>query len=283
MMNDDTCSSLPNEEPDIPIEPSSYGTPPPPPPPLQSARAALRAERERTHGIFARFGDNFGPLEKGRGPFKVIEALLKRPATVAHEITNRNPFLISAVLLIIIAVSMAGYGLIMGTFAGGEQLWAVPVKVLMGQLLSALICLPSLYIFMCLSGGEQSFAQVWGLFLSALALSAILLVGFAPISWIFSQSTNAISFMGGLHLVFWVIGTCFALQLLEAAFTFLNRRRIGVLKIWSVIFVLVVVQMCTTLRPLVGNFQGYKLEGKQFFLAHWMQTANKTVATPTSD
>jgi hypothetical protein len=30
--------------------------------------------------------------------------------------------------------------------------------------------------------------------------------------------------------------------------------------------------MCTFLRPLVGEFKGYHLEGKQFFCAHWFQT-----------
>ena len=37
-----------------------------------------------------------------------------------------------------------------------------------------------------------------GLLLQALALGAILLVGFAPIAWVFSQSTQAAAFMGGL-------------------------------------------------------------------------------------
>jgi len=29
------------------------------------------------------------------------------------------------------------------------------------------------------------------------------------------------------------------------------------------------MQMCTTLRPLVGEFQGFRLLGKKFFLVHW--------------
>ncbi len=164
---------------------------------------------------------------------------------------------------------MIGYGFIMACFTGGDQLWAVPVKVLIGTFLSALICLPSLYILTCLAGGEQSLPQILGLFLQALALSAILLAGFAPITWIFSQSTNTVAFMGFLHLVFWMIGIHFGLKLLMTALGFLNKRDMGVLKVWSVIFIVVVMQMCTTLRPLVGEFRGTELQGKKFFLAHW--------------
>lgn len=234
-----------------------------------ASRPSKRRDR-RSGGMFSRFGEDFGPLEGDTTPLRVVELLLKRPARVTHEIVEGNLPRIVTVLLTVIAVSMLGYGLVMGTFSGGHQLWAVPLKVVIGALLSALICLPSLYIFMCLSGSDQSFSAVWGLFLSSLALCGVLLVGFAPIAWIFSQSTNAIGFMGAMHLLFWLIGTCFGLSLLEAAFAFLNKRSIGVLKVWSVIFVLVVVQMCTALRPLVGEFQGFQLQGKKFFLIHWM-------------
>ncbi len=40
------------------------------------------------------------------------------------------------------------YGLVMGSFSGGVQWWAAPAKLVGGTLLSAVICLPSLYIFM---------------------------------------------------------------------------------------------------------------------------------------
>ena len=46
----------------------------------------------------------------------------------------------------------AGYGMVVGSFSGGSQMWIAPAKIAIGTILSILICLPSLYIFTCLSG-----------------------------------------------------------------------------------------------------------------------------------
>jgi len=224
------------------------------------------------NGMFSTFGADFGPMNESPTPSKVVEALLKHPARVTHELLKGKRRRTTLVLLLIVAVCMSAYGLLMGFFSGGEQLWFVPVKVLAGTLLAFLICLPSLYIFACLSGSDQSFPEVVGLFLQSLALGGILLVGFAPVAWIFSQSTGTIGFMGFLHLLFWMVGMYFGLRLLSAAFVFLHQRPMKVLKLWMVIYVLVVMQMCTALRPLVGEFAGYRLQGKKFFLAHWAES-----------
>ncbi len=39
--------------------------------------------------------------------------------------------------------------------------------------------------------------------------------------------------------------------------------------VWAGVFFLVVLQLSTTLRPLVGEFDGLSLADKQFFLEHW--------------
>lgn len=128
-------------------------------------------------------------MESTPTPFRVVDSLLKHPARVVYEIAKNGSVRCAAALLAITAVCLLGYGVVMGTFSGGAQWWAVPLKVALGMLFSALICLPSLYIFACLSGGKQSLPEVGGFLLLALALGSILLVGFAPIAWIFSQTT----------------------------------------------------------------------------------------------
>ena len=55
------------------------------------------------------------------------------------------------------------YGLVAGTFSGGPQLWIAPAKIAMGLMISALICLPSLYIFTCLSGSQARLVEVCGM------------------------------------------------------------------------------------------------------------------------
>ncbi len=215
------------------------------------------------------FGSQYAPMDKSITTQRMVSTLLKQPAQVIYEIIEGNRPRVLLALCFILVTCMLGYGFVMGLFSGGHQLWAVPVKVCLGVLLSAAICLPSLYIFVCLSGGDQSLSQVAGMLLAALALSGVLLVGFAPIAWVFSQSTNASGFMGGIHIVFWGIGFVFGMRLLESALKHLNSYATGVFKTWAVIFILVVLQMTTTLRPLVGEYRGARVLGKKFFLHHW--------------
>ncbi len=214
------------------------------------------------------FESNFEPMEKGTATTSVIEEILKRPARVIYEIIKGNSRGVCASLLLIISLCMIGYGVVMGFFSGGHQLWMAPLKVTIGLYASALICLPSLYIFSCICGGDQSFSQVWNLLLATLALSSLLLIGFAPVAWIFSQSTDTIGFMGFTHLLFWLVGMGFGLELLKKAFLLLNKRSLKLVRLWSIIFVLVALQMCTVLRPLIGEYDGFRLQGKKSFITH---------------
>ena len=153
--------------------------------------------------------------------------------------------------------------------SGGEQLWAAPVKIAVGLMISALICLPSLYIFTCLSGSQARLVEVCGLLAGLLMLMTILLIGFAPVAWIFSQSTESLAWMGTLHLVFWFIATIFGLRFLEAGFSHSNARSHAGFHTWVVIFLLVAVQMTTALRPILGKADAFLPMEKQFFVNHW--------------
>ena len=64
------------------------------------------------------------------GLFGAVEAVLREPRRVMHP-TPAGPATArsSARLLLIAIVSAAVYGLIVGTFSGGTQLWAAPAKI----------------------------------------------------------------------------------------------------------------------------------------------------------
>jgi len=151
----------------------------------------------------------------------------------------------------------------------GTQLWAAPVKIAAGLLVSALICLPSLYIFTCLSGSHARLAEISGLTAGLLMLMTLLLIGFAPVAWLFSQSTNSIVWMGILHLLFLFIATMFGLRFLQAGFSHSRARSSAGIFTWTLIFVLVVLQMTTALRPIVGTSPDFFPKEKKFFLSHW--------------
>ncbi|MEP6699230.1 MAG: hypothetical protein ABJB09_05810 [Verrucomicrobiota bacterium] len=216
----------------------------------------------------------FEPMPNGVSPVAIIEALLKYPGRIIHELQNNWRASLSSWLLIFALLGMAMYGLVVGCFSGGAQTWIAPAKLALGTLLAMLICLPSLYIFACLGGVEARLRTVCGVLLAAVALGALLLIGFAPVAWLFSQSTDSIAFMGALHLVLWVVGIAFGLRLVYAMVRFLNGAG-NQLKLWSFIFILVCLQMTTTLRPLLGTSKNFLPGEKKFFLAHWYETIAK--------
>jgi hypothetical protein len=186
-----------------------------------------------------------------------------------YQLRQTNPGrLIGAMIFVSILCSLV-YGVVVGTFSNGDQLWAAPVKIAGGLLISALICLPSLYIFACLSGSRARLAEMFGLVAGLLMLMTILLIGFAPVAWLFSQSTDSLPWMGALHLIFWFIATIFGLRFLQAGFSHSQARSNAGLATWMVVFVLVAVQMTTALRPIVGKANTFLPTQKKFFLAHW--------------
>jgi hypothetical protein len=100
-------------------------------------------------------------------------------------------------------------------------------------------------------------------------LTTILLIGFAPVAWLFSQSTKLIVWMGALHLLFWFVATVFGLRFLEAGFSHSHARSRAGFNTWVVIFVLVVLQMTTALRPIVGPTDRFFPQEKKFFVSYW--------------
>jgi hypothetical protein len=149
------------------------------------------------------------------------------------------------------------------------------------MLISGLICLPSLYIFTCLSGSRAGLSEIFGLLCGLSLLMTLLLVGFAPVAWLFSESTRSVTWMGVLHLVFWFIATGFGLRFLAAGFSHSQARSSAGLYTWVVIFLLVTVQMTTALRPLVGTAKTFLPTEKKFFLTHWGEHLNEPTAPGT--
>jgi hypothetical protein len=201
----------------------------------------------------------------------VIEALLKHPGRIIYELQKNWRPSLSVWLLIFALTGLAAYGVIVGSFAGGTQMWIAPAKICLGALLAMLICLPSLYIFACLAGIESHVRSIAGILFAAVALSAVLLIGFAPVAWIFSQATDSVAFMGALHLILWAIAIGFGLRLIGATSRLLGGRSPGQMNLWSLIFILVCLQMMTTLRPIVGRSDHFLPGEKKFFLAHWFE------------
>lgn len=201
----------------------------------------------------------------------ILNHLLKKPLSVIHELKHgaRSPL---PALLIITLASLGVFGLVLGMFSAGAQLWAAPVKVVGGVLFSGLICLPSLYIFGSLGGMDAKVQHIAGIMLTFLAITSLLLVGFAPVVWLFSTSSNSLVFFGFLCLAIWIVCLLFGLRVIARASKSMGGGRGGHLNIWAVIFMMVTVQMTTTLRPVIGKSDSFlNLEEKRFFMHYWFE------------
>ena len=103
-------------------------------------------------------------------------------------------------------------------------------------------------------------------------LMTLLLIGFAPVAWLFSQSTESVTGMAALHLIFWGVATAFALRFLKAGYSRFQSRSTAGLYVWIIIFLLVMLQMTTALRPIVGTADTFLPKQKKFFLGHWIDS-----------
>jgi len=223
------------------------------------------------------------PAERNAIPntFVAIEAILRQPRRLLFQMRQPGAGNLIAAMLFAAILCAVAYGVVVGTFSRGEQLWAAPVKIVMGLAISAAICLPSLYIFACLSGAHARLNEVCGLLAGLLLLMTILLIGFAPVAWIFSESTESVAAMGTFHLLFWFVATIFGIRFMKAGFTHAHARsQIGI-NVWIVIFLLVAMQMTCALRPILGKPAAtFFPTEKKFFVGHWFDTLD--AATPES-
>ena len=216
----------------------------------------------------------FAPLPAGCGWNGVLSALLCQPGQIVYQLhQSSGAWRVASVLAAIALLGLVVYGVVVGGFSGGTQLWVAPLKIAGGALLTAAICLPSLYVLSCLGGAHDTLklGPLAGLLLATIALNAILLVSFAPIAWVFSQSTDSIAFISCLHLGLWCVGYYFGLRLVLIGARFYGVIDRGYLLLWIAIVTLVSLQMMTTLRPIVGRSERLLPVEKKFFMNHWLE------------
>src|SRR5208282_3813997 len=88
--------------------------PPQIPPPLQGSRS---------------LGDD--PSERVAIPnvFAAIESILRQPRRLMFQLRQPGAGKLIAAMVFVSIVSSLIYGVVAGTFSGGTQLWAAPVKI----------------------------------------------------------------------------------------------------------------------------------------------------------
>ena len=214
------------------------------------------------------------PLPAEPPPPGLVAAVLKDPARIAGAIANREN--LSAASLLLLGAGLAGhalFGIAVGLFGGWPVAAMDAVKMPLVGLGALLLCFPSLYVFSCVAGMPLSIRQTLALGSACFAMMGLILVGLAPVAWLFAVSTSSLGFVAMLTFLLWLVAIGFAgrfVDKLRAAPLF--RRQAG-LKLWFAIFLLVTLQMATCLRPMLAKpgARGWITSEKQFFLAHFGQ------------
>ncbi len=211
-----------------------------------------------------------GPV--GPGFAGIVAALVQTPADLLAEANRpgRRPVLRLAALSM---GAMIIVGLVVASFSGGSQMFVVPLKLCLGLTLCALLCFPSLYVFSSVAGAGQSVRETSLALAMGVSLIGVLLVALAPVTWLFSQSTDAPGVMGALHVIALIVSASVGVRLMSKVMRALNGRAIAGVRAWGLMFVVVMLQMTTTLRPLVGEFDGLWHTERMFFLEHWARAS----------
>jgi hypothetical protein len=216
--------------------------------------------------------------------FTTFTSLLKDRQTFLEEIHKgiqlKNK--ISA-LLIFSFLCFSIYGAIIGSFHSPFQAMSSMVKLPALYLVTLMVCLPALYIFNALFGSRKTLAQHFTYVLSAAAVIALLLCGFAPVVLFFlmTLSIKEYSFYLLMNVAIFMITGVFGVSFLyqamrpiagenEAADTVKIRNTI--LQYWLVLYGFVGSQLGWTLRPFFGapgSFEVFRPKDGNFLTGVW--------------
>ena len=164
----------------------------------------------------------------------------------------------------------AGYGFALALFDSTAVAGMTAVKAALIALCSAALCLPSLYVFSCVAGLPITVTQAVALAAAVPAMTGLLLLGLAPVSWLFSVSTDNLPFVVIANLLAWGLAVSFSCRFFALLNQGANGEKPVGLNWWLVIYVIVSLQMTTTMRPLLRMPEtGWRATEKKFFLSHF--------------
>lgn len=200
-----------------------------------------------------------------------IGRLLKSPGSLAKQITeDRDLWRCGLHLLFWGLVCHSLYGVAMALYGGLPAAGMTVLKAPAIALSSILLCLPSLYVFSAVGGCPLSPSQAFAVGGGVVGMIGLLLLGLAPVAWLFAVSTKSCAFTVLFSVTAWFIAVGFARRFINQLRTVPSFSRTTGMKWWLLIYILVSLQMITTQRPLLERpGSGWYLGKKQFFLVHF--------------
>lgn len=218
------------------------------------------------------------PRAKGKiaQDLAIIETILRNRYYFFTEIRDGidipaklRALLISSITFFVI------YGAVLGSTHSALQALSSAIKLPLLFLSTLVITTPTLYFFNVLFSSKQSLMQNVLLILTAITVTAVILLAFSPISLFFIFTTSQYQFFKLLNVVIFAIaglaGTGFLRQGMKIVGSDAegsgSRRRI--VWLWIILYAFVGSQMAWTLRPFVGApsmpFELFRQLGGNFY------------------
>jgi hypothetical protein len=168
------------------------------------------------------------------------------------------------------------YGAVMGSTHSLWQTLSSAVKLPLLFLATLVVCSPTLYFFNLIFGSNQSLAQNFTLILTAITVTAVLLLSFAPIVLFFLLTTSHYQFFKllnvGVFAITGIVGVIFlsqGMRIVSASGKEGTGARQNVVRLWILIYAFVGSQMAWTLRPFIGaprlQFELFRQLGGNFY------------------
>jgi len=192
----------------------------------------------------------------------LIERLLREPDSIWRQVASeRNLGALNRQLVLATAAPLAVQGAVLGASSGALQALASALKLPMLFLLTLAICLPTLYLFNLFFGSRLRVSQTLAVVLCAMATTAVLTLGFTPISVFFLLSARSYAFFKILNVAILALTGLAGLRVLVTGMSTVsprpdvstpapsNRR---LLRGWLVVYAFVGTQLAWTLRPFFG-------------------------------
>jgi hypothetical protein len=194
--------------------------------------------------------------------FDTIAALLRDRQQFVDDIRQRiDPGRRALALLIGSTLLFALYGAIVGAAHSSSQALAAAIKLPVLYLLTALICLPTLYIFNVFFGSKLLLTQHVLLVLTSTTIISLLLFSFAPVTFFFLTTGNSYEFYKLLNVAIFaitgLIGVRFFYQGMRQIAALQDTEnlaaRMRLLTLWVLLYAFVGSQLGWTIRPIFGE------------------------------
>lgn len=207
------------------------------------------------------------------GIIAYIDHLLRNPGQIVLDLkdsdrvgkTTRTCFVVFATLCVIYGLIMGAQSLIHGYAGGWKYSLAAAIKLPMLFLLTMAICMPLVYVLNVLIGAREQFRVVFGLLMSSLAVTSILLASCAPILAFFMLSTKSYPFIKFLNVVIFTVAGLYGVWYLSRGMHSIAtsggeqssqqaKPNVGtIIGWWLVTYAIVGSQMAWMMRPFIGS------------------------------